>query len=190
MRIAALLLLLLYTWSSQTQVLPPTLCGDKEWDDSATAAFSAYAQDVRMRWSTLSAQRNFSSVRAVTNPQFARSLHSSKQQCLVELIYRKKRNRVRIGRWFKVGAIGNLLIISSTATRILVHTQAHGSCDNLKGRAEILYIVLNYMVTRTRLASSITHDFRFWYVWLLPENISLAINQSPHFPQHPPSGMI
>ncbi len=118
--LVALLLLMLLS-SSVALELSPSLCGDKEWNDAASAAYSAYAQDVRIRWSTLSAQRNFSSVRAVTNRLFARSLHNSKQQCLVELIYRKKRKRVRIGRWFKVLVNIGLRVIQPMAHVLLAH---------------------------------------------------------------------
>ncbi len=54
--------------------------------------------------------------------------------------------------------------------------QAHGPCDNLKGRAEIVYIVLNYLVAHTPLATNMTHDFRFWYGWWSDECANTSNN--------------
>lgn len=46
----------------------------------------------------------------------------------------------------------------------LTSTQAHGSCDNVKTRAEVIFIVLKHLITKTGLeAKAFTHDFRWWY---------------------------
>lgn len=78
-------------------------CGEADWDSAAQQAFQYYAQHVRPKWTALTGERNFSAVVAGSNADFTRTLgDNSKQQCLVEYIYRHKRNRIRIGRWYKV----------------------------------------------------------------------------------------
>lgn len=141
------------------QVLPSAQCGEDEWDFAARLAFQYFAQHVRPKWTALTGERNLSAVVEKSNAEFVRTLINSKQQCFVEFIYRYKRNKIRIGRWYKVGASGLCAQRGQHPP-----PQAHGSCDNVKSRAEILYVIINYLITQTTLgARGFTHDFRFWY---------------------------
>lgn len=104
-----LLCLLLGRWQhgglTVGQRLPSSECGESEWEAAADAAFRFFAEQVKPTWTNLSGARNFSAVVAGSNSDFADTLgHNSKQQCFVEYIYRYKRNKIRIGRWYKVDA--------------------------------------------------------------------------------------
>lgn len=77
-------------------------CGEDQWDSAAHVAFEYFSEQVRPKWTTLTGERNFSAVDDKANADFARTLVNSKQQCFVEFVYRFKRNKVRIGRWYKV----------------------------------------------------------------------------------------